>query len=306
MGLFDNFFGGGKQGDYYKDEYLDQLNSLTGNQFRQALASGDINQAQNLAQRSAMATDPILGSRLAAQEVQNNPLTRSLFGAGGLQSRLGDEEGQLNTQGWKLNDQDRTAYGQSASDIARLFGQQEGDLARSLRARGLGGNAGAAAFSGLQGNKMEQLAQMQMQIANNRMENTRKRIEANRQLQRGLGQDAANMQQQQYGRQLSGADQYRQSMLDRGQIGAAQQQRQEDAFQDSVMGGLGKNLQATIQKAPQAAMAAGVTAMTGNPQAGAAASQASGPTVNQPAQKSAFGLDYGNTLNNATKINWGR
>lgn len=281
LGLLDNE----EQNPYYQDPYLQELNTLNSDQYRRALASGDINQAQNLSQRQGMLTDGLTGSRIAAQEVQNNPLTRSLFGQGGLSSRLDTEEQQLANQGWKLTDQDRTAYGQAAGDIGRLFGNQEKGLARSLAARGLGNSGAAGAmFSGLQGNKNEQLAQMQMQIANQRMENTRQRLNSTRQMMQGLGRDALSAQNDQFGRQLSGANQYRQSMLDRGQLGNAEFERQQGAISKPLFSRIMDNAEGLIAKAPQIGASA-LAASYGGPQAGQAVMQADGNSAEGQRQR---------------------
>lgn len=155
-----------------------------------------------------LATDPTSGSMFATDQVRNSPILGQLFGQGGLMNRLDSEEQNLAKQGFKLTEGDHEAYGQAAGNIARLFGQQEQGMAQSLADRGLaqgGSGAALAGFAGLQGNKNEQLAQSQMQIANQRMQNTTQRLQQSRELLGNLGTVGANAIQQQYGRQLSGA-----------------------------------------------------------------------------------------------------
>ena len=172
---------------------LDNYNS--GNAGREALAD-------------ALATNATTGSRYATEQVQNNPILGQLFGENGALGRANTEEQKLASQGFQLQPQDVEAYGQASGNIARLFGQQEQGASQSLADRGLAASPSGAAgaiFSGLQGNKNEQLAQSQMQIANQRMQNTMQRLNDTRNFMAQLGSQGANDIQQQYGRQLAGA-----------------------------------------------------------------------------------------------------
>lgn len=174
-----------------------------------------------------LATDPLSGSRFATDQVQNNPLlSKALSGMEGLndsiksqRGRADAEEQDLASRGYSLKPEDYEAYGQASGDLARLFGSQEQDLSQSLAARGLSqGASGAsmAGFAGLQGNKMEQLAGLQRQIADNRMKSNMDRLSQTRsyltnlnsQEQSGRNQyssQANQMVNDQYGRQLAGA-----------------------------------------------------------------------------------------------------
>jgi hypothetical protein len=158
---------------------------------------------------SSLATDPISGSRFATNEVQSNPILSQLFGKGGaLENAVGKEQ-ELQNRGFKLTDDDREAYGQASGDIARMFGESENNAAQSLAQRGLASapsGAAGAMFSGLQGNKNEQLAKAQMSLANNRMQNTMQRIGQQQSFINSLGGQGQQAIQSQYGRQLGGAE----------------------------------------------------------------------------------------------------
>jgi len=161
----------------------------------------------SLTEREALAQDPLAGSRMAANETVNNPLLRGLYGNNSLSDRLQNEEKDLSTNGFKLNDQDRTAYGQASGDISRMYGQQENDLMSQLQSRGLasaGSGAAGAAFSGLAGNKYEQLAKMQTDLADKRYAANTARLNSTRQQIGQLGALGQQAQQAQYGRQMTG------------------------------------------------------------------------------------------------------
>jgi len=105
----------------------------------------------------------------ATQDLQGNGILGGLYGKGGtLDQTIGQQSQQAN-QPWALTDQDKSSYGQASGDIARQFGQSDQNLSQALSDRGMtNSGAAGAAFSGAQGNKMEQLGQLQTQIANNR------------------------------------------------------------------------------------------------------------------------------------------
>lgn len=130
---------------------------------------------------------------LGGKDIQNYFNTspyNTLFGQGGTMGKTAEEEQRLATQGFQLTPEDREAYGQVSGDIARQFGQQEQNLAQSLAARGLDSSGVATQqFAGLQGNKAEQLAGLQRQIANDRMQNTLQRLGQTRQFLSQLGQE---------------------------------------------------------------------------------------------------------------------
>lgn len=138
----------------------------------------------------------------AEKGVQEGAFTKDLFGQGGLQSRMAQEGKDLESRGFQLTQGDREAYGQTAGDVSRLFGQQEQSAAASLARRGLGSGASGAAgatFSGIKGNKNEMLAQAQTQIAQKRMADTQQRLQANRAMQAQLADQGVGFQRQRYG-----------------------------------------------------------------------------------------------------------
>lgn len=167
-----------------------------------------LGQASTAAERNDIATNPLTGSAMATGQVESNPLFQSTFnnanqsiGQGnqlvnqGNQlfnsdvNQLGQNQGYLDTaqnkeqdlqnQGFKLQPQDIEAYGQASGDISRMFGAQGNQAANDLAMRGLSSapsGAAGATFSGLAGNQNEMLAKAQMDIANQRMQNTMQRI----------------------------------------------------------------------------------------------------------------------------------
>ncbi len=173
-----------------------------------------------------LATDPLSGSTLATGQVMNNPLLKKAFAnqdamnesLGGMRNKAMGEESELASRGFSLQPEDHEAYGQASGQLARLFGSQEQDLAQSLAARGLSAAPSGAAgvgFSGLQGNKFEQLAGLQRQIADQRMNMNQQRLtqtrdyltKLNQQQQSGLS-DALSQRRgaidEQFGRQMAG------------------------------------------------------------------------------------------------------
>lgn len=114
----------------------------------------------------ALATDPLTAQRFAAEQMRSDPLLGAAFGQDGLAGQLAEQAGQ-----GALQPEDVEAYGQASDEIARIAGQQEGELARVLAERGLGAapsGAAVAGISGIQGNKFERLAQQQRGIAEQR------------------------------------------------------------------------------------------------------------------------------------------
>lgn len=151
---------------------------------------------------SAAAIDPIQSSRIASQEVMNNPLLAGMYGESGALGRALGEEQDLSSRGYSLQPEDYEAYGQGSGQIARNFGQAETGLAEALSARGLS-NSGVAnqAFMTSQGNKLEQLAGLQRKISDDRMKMNLQRLQQTRQFVQGMGGMAQEAQQQQFGRQ---------------------------------------------------------------------------------------------------------
>lgn len=241
MGLFDFITGG--QDEYYQPRAFQSQADSDINKMLTAYNRGDITNLLNrygmgdasLGQylagvpqnyqteaRSMLATDPLTASRLAAEQVQSNPLLGQLYGGEGALTRALSEEQQLAQRGYSLQPEDYEAYGQASDDLARMFGAQEQGLAQSLAARGLGGAQSGAAiqnFAGMYGNKAEQLARAQKDIAQRRMETNLQRLGQTRNYAMGLGQGAQQALRDQYNMQQQGANR---------RLGIAESQRNAD------------------------------------------------------------------------------
>lgn len=218
----------------------------------------------NAQMRELLANDPLAGTKLATEQLQGNKLLAPLFGEGGTLSRVNDEEKQLASEGYQLKPEDMQAYGQASGNIARLFGQQENDLTNQLAQRGLAAAPSGAAgvgFSGLLGNKYEQLAKAQTDIADKRMQNNLARLGQTRQFLSGLSQQAGQELNNQYNRQQQGANLSRQAQeaqagLQMNQNNAQNQSAATSAnfeqankpknFMDFATAGLGQGLQAGV------------------------------------------------------------
>lgn len=175
------------------------------------------------------------------KQVGENSILGQLYGGNGqdnlLSRTLGDEK-NLNSTGWQLNDQDRTAYGQASGDIARMFGQNEQSLSQALSDRGLS-NSGVAgqAFSNSLGNKNEQLGQLQAQIAQHRMEMNQQRLAQTRNFLGQLGGQAQTAIQSQFGRNIAQSE----DAMNRGKaaedyLGNIQNQSNENLGQQQQTG----------------------------------------------------------------------
>lgn len=164
--------------------------------------------------------DPNSSLGQATSQIQNNPLLSQLFGQKGTMARTGQEEQDLASRGFSLKPEDYEAYGQGAGNIARQFGQSEQSLAQSLSDRGLS-NSGAAgaSFSGLQGNKNEQLGGLQRQIANDRMNMNMQRLGQTRNFLGQLGQQASGNINDQFNRELAGSNAANDAAAQRAQLG---------------------------------------------------------------------------------------
>lgn len=162
----------------------------------------------NIGRDNALATGATTGSRFATDQVQNNGILGGLFGSGGQLNQAEDKLTQLNNQGFQLTPDDQTLYGQTSGNIARMFGSQGNQISQDLASRGLASapsGAAGAMFSGLAGNQNEMLAQAQQQIMQQRFQNTQNQIAQQQNFVSQLGNQGANAINQQYGRQLSGA-----------------------------------------------------------------------------------------------------
>lgn len=300
MGFFGDLFGG-KQGQ----DAGNQMNLSAEDQLKAKKAGSNFLGYQG----SADALDPLQSSRTATNEVQNNAMLGQLFGKNGTLGRTVGEEERLANSGYALQPQDKEAYGQASDNIAREFGMSDNNLSQALQSRGLGASSAMAgqAFAGAQGNKMEQLAGMQRQIANDRMKSNMERLGQTRNFLQGLSSQAGNELQNQYGRQM-GSEQARfgelqgQANFGQGQLSDAQNQanNQFSQRQATQQGGLGSQLigglGAAVHAAPMAALNAGMSGMSGAP-SGAMSSGGGGGSMptSSSFQQPALGSSYKRT-----------
>ena len=199
-------------------------------------ATPGVDPLQAATEQAALGADT--SRRFAGEQITQGGPGKQLYGEGGLMGQLGTEAQQLGTEGWKMQPEDVTAYGQAAGQAARMAGEQEKGLASQLAARGLAsGGSGAAAqgFSGIQGNKFEQLANAQRQIADQRMARNMQMLQQNRQLQSQLGQEYEGALSGQFGREMSGTQfgrgQEQQAAQNEFQRRQAQQQQENVGFE---------------------------------------------------------------------------
>lgn len=178
MGLFDR--GGGQDaGNAFQEGGASGYNpNLSQYSLREGLSS-TLNNAKSGNQGVSTAT------------VQNNPILGQLFGAGGQMEQAGQQVNNLTNTGYSLQPEDHEAYGQASGNIARMFGSQEQGLAENLASRGLS-NSGVAGqqFSNMYGNKQEQLAGLQTDIAQKRMAMNQQRLQEMHGFLSNLGQQA--------------------------------------------------------------------------------------------------------------------
>jgi hypothetical protein len=182
--------------------------------------------AQEHAFQEEMVFNPLTGTMMAGEQVRTDPVLSKLFAEGGLLSRAEAEEKDLASRGFSLQQEDHEAYGQTSGNLARMFGQQENDIAASLASRGLAAapsGAAGQAFSGIAGNKYEQLARAQTDIAQKRMNTNMQRLNQTRSLMQGLGSDYGNQLSNQYNRNMAGIQARRGNL----NATASQQQNQQ-------------------------------------------------------------------------------
>lgn len=156
-----------------------------------------------------LAIDPRTGTKMATEQVMNNPLLSGIYGKGGMQERLLSEEQDLGSRGYSMQPEDNEAFGQASDEIARQSGQEDASLSRALASRGLasaGSGAAGAAFSGAQGNKFERLASQQRNIAQARMDTNLKRLTSTRELALQSGKQAGAELDSQYSRNADGVN----------------------------------------------------------------------------------------------------
>jgi len=166
-------------------------------------------QQQSVDAQSAYGGDP-------TRDVQNNAILGQLYGQGGSLSNAVGQEKDLANRGYSLQPEDYEAYGQASGNIARMFGQNEQSLSQAMADRGLS-NSGAAAsgFSGLMGNKQEQLAGLQRQIAGDRMKMNMDRLNQTRNFIAQMGSQANTAINDEQGRGIDKSNQYNQVLQNR-------------------------------------------------------------------------------------------
>ena len=246
-----------------RDQLRQQMQAQRGQMLQSQLAKmPDDSGAAEASIADLITTNPLAAERYARDTVTQGEDTARLFGKGGELDRsqasteefmgqgreadkyaqqLQGEERELAGRGFSLKPEDYEAYGQMSDELARTFGAQEKGAAASLAARGLSagpsGQAGAL-FSGLQGNKNEQLAKAQRDVAQARMQSNQQRLDSQRQF---LGQQ-----------QGAAANRYGLGLQSRGQttaLGGLQEQAKQNVY-GRAMGG-------RQQTASEAAAAAG-------------------------------------------------
>lgn len=227
-GLGSAFGFGNPQGTYYQGGQVDTRGATALNNQLQAYQDPSVTNAGNALEngasmqaalansgnalsaddRSALATSPIYSTDVATNQAMNDPMLSGLIGNGGQLQQTENALTQEANTGFSLQPEDYTAYGQAAGNIGRQFGQQGQALDQSLASRGMasaGNGASGAEFSTLQGNKNEQLGQLQTQIAQNRMQFNQKQMQQNQQFASQLGGLGANEEQNIANRNMSGA-----------------------------------------------------------------------------------------------------
>lgn len=240
MGLFSgkedkaNVAGFNSQADAYLMNQLRAMNDTTVNKLTNDYAAGKISlqdllandQVNNSTQgwgqgvKAGLATDPLSGTKLATDQVQNNDILGQLFGKDSTLSRTVGDEQNLASRGYSLQPEDYEAYGQASDQIARNFAQEGNSLSSMLADRGLdNSNVAASQFSGLAGNKNERLAQAQRQIADDRMKTNMERLGQTRNFLTSLSNQANNSINDQFQRNMTGIG---------AQQGFAQNQRDAD------------------------------------------------------------------------------
>lgn len=223
----------------------------------QAYGSANNSSPYTMAAINSLATDPVLGSQLAQNQVANGAVTGALYGQGGLQDQAIGQYGALNNnladdrnslmgrdQSYGLTDTDLAAYGQAAGNITRQYGQNSQNLAQNLADRGLAAAPSGVAvqgFSDLLGNQNEQLANAQLQIAQNRITTAQglaqartnadlSAIGSNNSLLGSLGSSANTAINNQYNQQLEGAQNQYNTLAGAAGLGMNNQSLQQNAL----------------------------------------------------------------------------
>lgn len=205
---------------------LDQINK----------AIADRNGASQFDQAKMMElfSNPLTAGRAASDQIRGNDLFKGMFGEGGIADQRQAEEKNLASRGYSLQPEDYEAYGQASDNIARMFGSRENGLAQALANRGLSSGASGAAgvaYSGLMGNKQEQLANQQRQIAQQRMEMNLQRLNAVRGAVNEANQQAAGLYKTQMDANQQGRNNYYDTLKDSANAANMEQGQENAQFQ---------------------------------------------------------------------------
>lgn len=279
------------------------LNALAGSKAAGALGinldgeEGEYLTPEQKAQKEAQAYfgnyDKAMGD--ATKGVQEGALTKDLFGTGGLQGQLAKEQQDLSSRGFSLQPQDYEAYGQTAGDVSRLFGQQNQAASAQLARRGLASGASGAAgaqFSGLQGNKNEMLARAQTDIAQKRMADTHQRLQSTRAQMQSLATQGTGMANQQWGQKGDSLNQAAGKEVGLHNQNQQTLQAKNDAYKPGLFETIGSGLQTGLGNLASAAPGMALGGLTGGSSLAAS---------NPLAQKNKYGVDgAGGTTKSST------
>jgi hypothetical protein len=278
MGALAGLFGGKSDADEAWDRSQTDIKNM-----ESRLQELDDDEGLNRSREHELYMDPSTGTLAATDQVQNNPLFKSMLGKGGLNDRLDTEEQDLAKRGFSMQPEDYEAYGQASGDTARLYGQEENSLAQALASRGLSAGASGAAgvgFSGLQGNKTERLASAQRKIADDRMKTNMERLNNTRNAMMQGNKLAQSAVDDQFQRNVTGVNNY-QNTLQNSAHAAQMEQGQENTGFDQEEATRGPSWGEFGMSLAGPALGAGLGAVTGGAGAGLGASlgQALGGTA---------------------------
>ncbi len=198
-------------------------------------ALGGNNMATSLMQNAIHDQTTVDPSGDNSASIMNNPLMSGTYGKGGIQDQTVAQESQQANQPWALTDEDKSAYGQESGNIARQFGQSDQSMSQALSDRGLSNSGVAgAAFSGAQGNKNEQLAGLQHQIADARMKTNLQRLGQTQQFLGQLNSQANQDMNSQSSREIDRANQRNSVITGRANMMNGLQGRMQDQNNEAL------------------------------------------------------------------------
>lgn len=252
-----------------------------GSELQRALARGEQGAgyyaSANPMQIRAAAEDPLAGTRMAEQEVLGSQLGGGVYGDKGLQGALAQEYSKY--EGAGLTPETQTELDQAKAQIARQYGAEEGGLAQALAGRGLAAapsGTAAVEYTGLRGNRNEQLAKANLDAAMKKIQ--MKRELAGQRMQ--LANQAMGAKGQQFQNQLAGVGSAREAqksdataeaqrnqlMLQRERDIASQQQQQVESqhkYEAPTLGqAFGAGIMGAARKLPEQGSQAGIMALS--------------------------------------------